>query len=126
MEPMAERMEQAKMTDLIIEKLITFEKQFNRLESKMDGIEKTIQIIAVQTERIDNNSKDISMLWIKHDEEFGPSGIVTQIKQWQASCPRDSIDRNMKQFQGELHRQWAVIGLLATLIVSIAIAVFRG
>ncbi len=122
---MAERMEQT-VTDLIIDKLTTFEKQFNRFEAKIDGIEKTIQIIAVQTERIDNNSKDITMLWAKHDDEFGPAGIVTQIKHWQASCPRDSFDKNMKQFRGELHRQWVVIGLLATLVVSIAIAVFRG
>ena len=122
---MAERMVET-VTDLILEKLILFEKRFDKFEGKMDGIEKTIQIIAVQTERIDNNSKDISMLWAKHDDEFGPAGIVTQIKHWQASCPRDSIDKNMKQFRGELHRQWAVIGLLATLVVSIAIAVFRG
>ena len=90
------------MSDPIIEKLTSFERRFDKLDSKIDGIEETIKIIAVQTERIDNNSRDISTLWAKHDDEFGPNGVVTRIKEWQLTCPREQI-------RVELRRQWSII-----------------
>lgn len=96
---------------LILEKLDTIEKQSNKLESKVDKIEIAVGLIAVQSERIDNMQKQIHMLWVKHDESFGPNGTINIIKQFQASCPRDYL-------RASLSLQWKVIGLLATAVTG--------
>ena len=95
----------------ILEKLGNLEKQSNKLDQKVDKIEITVGLIAVQSERINNMHGQIQTLWKKHDEAFGSDGEVIKIKQFQSSCPRDLIKAN-------LNRQWWSIGLLATIVAG--------
>lgn len=87
---------------LILEKLETMEK-------KVDKIETAVGLIAVQSERINNVSSQVNSLWEKYDTAFAPKGVVTEIKNFQMSCPKESIKNN-------LDRQWVVIGIMATMI----------
>jgi len=91
---------------LILEKLDKLEKQYDKFDKKVDKIETAVGLIAVQSERINNLSNQVQSLWIKHDEAFGPVGMVSRIKNFQAGCPRDRIN-------DALTRQWAIIAFLA-------------
>ena len=94
---------------LILEKLSNLERHSMVMEKKVDKIETAVGLIAVQSERIDNISAQVQALWLKHDEVFSPSGIINQIKIFQASCPKDQVKET-------IHQQWVVIGLLATIV----------
>jgi hypothetical protein len=88
--------------NLILEKL-------ENMEKKIGKIEGAVSLIAVQTERINNVSNQVNALWAKYDEAFGQNGVINEVRTFQASCPRQSIDAVVK-------RQWQVIGLLTTLV----------
>ena len=96
--------------NLILEKL-------ENMEKKVDKIETAVGLIAVQTERINNVSNQVNSLWAKYDDAFGPGGVVSTIKNFQAGCPRSSIKETFS-------RQWVIIALLATTVVGIALRVF--
>ena len=102
---------------LILEKLDTIKKQTAKLEQKVDKIESTVVLIAVQSERIDNMQSQVHKLWAKHDDAFGTHGLVSKIKQFQASCPRESIKETVKN-------QWIAIGLLASIVTGCFFKVF--
>ena len=84
---------------------------------RLAKIEQVISVIAVQNEKILNLQSQVSSLWNKYDDAFGPDGVVNQVKNFQASCPRESI-------KDALNRQWVIIGLLATTVVGIALKTF--
>jgi len=95
---------------LILEKL-------DVMERKVDKIETAVGLIAVQTERINNVSNQVNSLWAKYDVAFSPEGTISQIKNFQASCPRDEIKYSIS-------RQWVTIALLTTTVIGIALKAF--
>ncbi len=104
------------MEKLILEKL---DDQAVRLQK----IEQAISIIAVQDQKILNMQTQISSLWKKYDNAFSPDGVVANIKQFQASCPRGNIDKTLKRQDFIIKVQWLAIGLLATIVGSKAFGV---
>jgi len=88
--------------------------KLDRLEVQMDRMIKTVELIAVQEVRINSLDSQVKELWSKHDDAFGNNGVVTQVKQWQASCPRGSIKETLNQ-------QWTVIGLLSTVVCGMVL-----
>jgi hypothetical protein len=96
---------------LILEKL---DDQAERLQN----IEKAISIIAVQDVKILNIQSQVSSLWQKYDDAFSPEGVVTQIKLFQAGCPRETIDKTLKRQDNMIKFQWLAISLLVTIIGS--------
>jgi hypothetical protein len=99
-------------------------KQLRKLEVKVDKIETTMAQISVQTERLNNISAQINALWKKYDAAFAPDGVVTEIKNFQASCPRDHIRATLSRQDMMIKIQWSVIGLLVLLVSSKAIGIF--
>jgi len=95
---------------LILEKL-------DQMEKKVDKIETAVGLIAVQTERINNISGQVNSLWSKYDEAFSPEGILNQVKNFQASCPRDQI-------KNDLSKQWKVLLLLSTVVTGCLLKAF--
>lgn len=95
---------------LILEKL-------DVMARKVDKIETAVGLIAVQSERINNLQIQVQALWDKYDEACGPDGLVNKISNYQASCPRDSL-------KDSLTRQWIIISLLATIVISSMIKIF--
>jgi len=101
---------------LILEKL-------GRLEDKVDKMGDTLQIVAVQSERINTLSEQVMSLWQKYDDAFGQKGIITEVKSFQASCPRDSFkDTLASQWaitRNSINVQWAVIGVISTVMAGL-------
>ncbi len=95
---------------LILEKL-------DQMEKKVDKIEVAVGLIAVQSERINNLSIQIQGLWAKYDDEFSPHGTIAQIKNYQASCPRETIKESF-------NRQWTAIGIMAAVLAGCLLKVF--
>lgn len=91
-------------------------KKLEQLEGKVDKIETAVGLIAVQSERINNLSNQVNSLWLKYDTAFGSDGVITEVRNWQASCPR-------LQMRSELNRQWGVITLMATVITGLFLKV---
>ena len=105
------------MEKLILEKL---DDQADRLHK----IEQAISVIAVQDERILNMQAQLNSLWKKYDKAFSPDGTVSGIKNFQASCPRDNIDKTLKRQDTMIKVQWSVIGLLVMIVTGKVIGVF--
>jgi len=97
------------------EKLIL--QKLEGMETKMDKMESAISLLAVQSERLNNVSNQVENLWKKHDEISGPTGLVNELKNFQAGCPRDYIKQT-------LDRQWVVIGLLASIVSGAVLKAF--
>ena len=87
---------------LILEKLSRLENQYIKTENKIDKIDATISIIAVQTERINSVSTQVQELWIKYDEAFKPNWIVNKIQNHQAGCPKKHLEKELNQLWGAL------------------------
>lgn len=96
--------------NLILKKLDT---QADRLEK----IEQAISRIAVQDEKILNLQAQVSSLWRKYDTAFGPEGTMVQIQKFQASCPRETVKK-------ELDKQWAIIGLISIIVTGCLLKAF--
>jgi len=66
-------------------------KSLDRQAEKLDSIQQTLQKIAVQDEQIRQIQAEQQALWKKFDAISGANGVVSQIQQHQASCPRKQI-----------------------------------
>jgi len=60
-------------------------------DDRLAGIEKAISQIAVQDEKILNLQSQVNALWKKQDAYFGPKGVVSELKNNQANCPKDRV-----------------------------------
>lgn len=96
---------------LILEKLDSIEKNNDKLSAKVDRIESTISLLAVQTERLDNITIQVKAVWDKYDEAFKPGGYVETIKAHQAGCPKEAMKSRFKEL-------WAAYALLTTIIIG--------
>lgn len=100
------------MTEKLI--LETLESMSERLLK----IEQIIAVIAVQDEKILNLQSQVSQLWKKHDAACGPDGVINQVKNFQASCSRETIKDTMANQSLMIRAQWAVICLLTTVTIG--------
>jgi hypothetical protein len=55
--------------------------------SKLENIEKSLTILAVQGKEISHLESSVNKLWESYDKIFGPDGVMAEIKTYQASCP---------------------------------------
>lgn len=92
-------------------------KKLDRMEQKVDKIETALNLIAVQSERLDTISAQVKTLWGYRDKDFSTDGVIGEIRNFQASCPR-------KEIKDAFNRQWVTIALLATTVIGIALRVF--
>jgi uncharacterized membrane protein len=110
----------------IINKL---EKMEKKVEERMDRIEAAIGLIAVQEERITNITTQVNTLWSKYDSAFGPEGVISEVKHWQASCPRDNIKDAINVqwtvMRNAVHQQWVVLGLMSTVMIGIILTMIK-
>jgi uncharacterized phage infection (PIP) family protein YhgE len=66
-------------------------KQLERQNKKLETIQQTLQKIAVQEEQIRQIQSEQQALWLKMDALTATDGTITQILNYQASCPRHQI-----------------------------------
>jgi uncharacterized coiled-coil protein SlyX len=98
----------------------TIKQQWKGLQKQGDDIgeiKKTVGLIAVQSNRIDNLSGQVQELWMirkDHDDK------LNEIQRFQASCPRDGIEKFAQDTKDTVNRQWVAMGILFTGLLSIA------
>ena len=61
------------------------------IEKKIDGISETLSQIAIQRDRIERLEERMHGIWGRYDSLVGPEGVLYQIRNFQASCPRSQI-----------------------------------
>ena len=119
------------MTDLdvILEKLTTIENTQSMQSVDIKDLTKGFNILAVQSEQISNLQAQSITLWKRLDRISAPGGDIDHIKQFQSACPVASIEDKISRLAKDaktsqnnikevLQRQWVVIGILATALIS--------
>lgn len=66
-------------------------KLLSEQDKKLSEIQTALAQIAVQDEQIRQLRKEQSALWGKMDTLTGNDGVISQIQQKQASCPKNQI-----------------------------------
>lgn len=89
------------------------EDRLTRMEGKIDEIAKAVAIIAVQNQRLLTLEKDTVLLFTKVDSV---SEKVEAVRQFQASCPRDS-------YRGQVHALWLFISVI---VVAVVVGFIKG
>jgi len=83
----------------------------DKLEKRLHSMEKTLTAIGVQDERINNIDAKVTALWRKFDALSEPEGTLTRLVRYQAQCPKDNLEKQMKWM-------WASILLTATMYAA--------
>jgi len=96
--------------DTILNEIKHIRDDFTRLDARLGSIEDAVKVMAVQANQIKTLDRDIGALW-KIKEECGQEMKV--IRQFQASCPRDQIDKMAERQKETLSQQWMAIKVLA-------------
>ena len=79
---------------------------------RIKNIEKLLVESEVQRTQISALQVQMSAVWKKLDKLFGPEGVFSEVKSYQASCPKDEIMKSVS-------RLWWAMGVLATLQVTL-------
>ncbi len=79
------------------QRLKSIEKKLDAHGDTLGDIQQTLNLLAVQNERIVAIQKQLANLWRKYDELASPNGgMLTDIKSFQASCPRKNMSAQIK------------------------------
>jgi len=90
------------------------EKRLEGIERKLDQISETLSKVAIQGERIDHLEKRTHDIWTRYDALVSPDGIVSRIREHQASCPR-----------GQVRTMWAIILPMGLTLLGMGIALLK-
>jgi hypothetical protein len=102
------------------------EQRLDSIEKKLDShgetlgeIQKTLNLLAVQNEKISSLQVQIASLWKRYDSFVDPrNGVITKITAFQASCPRGSFQTHIKWL-------WGTLVPLAFLQIGLAIKLLK-
>jgi len=97
-------------TELILQRLDQFKDVISDQNARLTAIEKAISITAVQETEITHINEQVSSIWRKYDNAFGPNGAISK-----------SQDEIKKDLTVSLSRQWTAIGFIFVLIGALKI-----
>jgi archaellum component FlaC len=107
--------------EAVLNELKHMRDDFSKMDQRMAGIEKTLQAVAVQSQQINTLDRDVGKLWDIKDE---CARDMTEIKRFQSSCPRDTIEKDIQavrdNVRDSIRNQWVAIGILATALIAMA------
>jgi len=105
--------------DAILNEIKHMRANVTRMDKRMEGMETAINLVAVQTQQINTLDRDVTKLWDVKDE---CSKDIVELKRFQASCPRGSIEKDIQTIRDNtresLRNQWVAIGILATAFIA--------
>jgi len=67
------------------------DKRLENIEDKIDSIRTTLSQIAIQRDRIERLEERMHAIWTRYDTLIGPDGVLSSMKNFQASCPRATV-----------------------------------
>jgi len=89
-------------------------KLLSKQDKKLSDIQTALAQISVQDEQIRQIRKEQSAMWDKIDGLTANDGIISQMQQKQASCPRDQIKS-----------LWYIVVPMGLTQIGVAIAIIR-
>ena len=101
--------------DTILNEIKHMRGDIGKLDSRMGGIEDAVKLVAVQANQIHTINREVASLWKIKDD---CSAEMKIIRQFQASCPREQIEKMQEQQTLTLNRQWKVILGLAAAVIA--------
>lgn len=104
------------MTDqsILFEKLEQQGRILEKQTQELSCIKQAIIDIKVQGTEIIHLNNQLSALWKKYDDAFGPEGTIAKLNAKAAACPE-------KEVKKALNQQWVAIGLIVALIGALKI-----
>lgn len=94
----------------IYQQLEKHRETLERQSQKLESIQQTLQKLAVQDEQIKQIQYEQQALWRKFDAVAGYDGILHDVQNFQASCPRKQI-----------HALWYVVVPLGLSQLAVAV-----
>ncbi len=91
-------------------RLSNIEMKIDRQSEELADIKQTLATIAVQDQRLHTLEQSTHTLWKKYDELASPEGIVQNLKNFQASCPRFIL-------------KWVWVVLIPMMLTQVIIAI---
>jgi predicted nucleic acid-binding Zn-ribbon protein len=107
--------------DAILNELKHMRSDFQKMDQRMAGIETAMNVVAVQAQQISTLDRDVTKLFDIKDE---CSREMVEIKQFQSSCPRGTIEKDIKAVREDVkesvRNQWVAIAVLASGLIAMA------
>jgi len=101
--------------DTILNEIKHMRGDFTRFDTRLGAIEEAVKVMAVQANQIQTLDRDVVALW-KVKDDCGEEMKI--IRQFQASCPREQIDKMAERQKETLAQQWTAIKVLAGAMVT--------
>ncbi len=100
-----------------------FDKRFEHLSSQLEDIRLGLQRIAIQDERINMLEDGLNNLRGDIHTLVKPNGVISKIRQFQASCPRDKVNSIQKYV---VSLTLAICGGLLGFVCNILLTYIKG
>ena len=101
------------MENIILEKLKNIENRQERTNNDIESIKNSLIQVAEQKIEIKTILENQSALWLKADKH---AEKINQIKNFQAGCQSESIQKTIDRQDFMLKSQWAVISLTIAIL----------
>jgi len=101
-------------TNLILSKLESQEKAFNKMDSRLTGIEKAVVNMALQKKDIDYLTMQNTALTKRFDNLYASDGAITKLQDCANNCPKSEL-------KSSINKLWGALFLLGSLIGAIKI-----
>ena len=99
-------------TNLILSKLESQEKAFNKMDSRLTGIEKAVVNMALQKKDIDYLTMQNTALTKRFDNLYASDGAITKLQDCANNCPKSELKSSLNKLWGALALIIALIGAL--------------
>ena len=91
------------------------DKRLENIETKIDRLAEAIEAIAVQKEKIECLETRMNAIWERYDGIAGVNGVISEIRNHQASCPR-----------AQMRWMWAILTPMGVSLLGISVTLLRG
>jgi uncharacterized coiled-coil protein SlyX len=96
--------------ETILNEIKHMRNDFGKFDQRLSSIEEAVKVMAVQSNQIQTLDRNVAALWKVKDT---CANEMRTIQTFQASCPREQIEK-MRSYQKEaLTQQWTAIKWLA-------------
>ena len=99
-------------TNLILSKLDSQEKAFNKMDHRLTGIEKAVIDMALQKKDIDYLIMQNTALTKRFNNLYAPEGAITKLQDCANDCPKDELNASINKLWGALFLIGALIGAI--------------
>jgi hypothetical protein len=112
-------MSESSENQILLNEMRSIRKTLDNHGDKLESLAEAFSKMAVQNEQIVYLQTQTSALWKKMDDITGHRGVVTQIRDHQAHCPKEEMHRTFRWM-------WGAIGTHTIIFILIIGALIKG